>query len=40
MLKQTMVLMLTYYVAYQHDEKTEKIYIMNLFKGYGFWRDL
>lgn len=35
-----MVLMLTYYISYEHQDKTEKIYILNFFKNRPFWRDL
>lgn len=39
-LKQIMVLLLTYYVVHLHEEKPIKIYIVNFFKNYYFWKDL
>ena len=40
MIKQLMVLLSTYYVKIEEKGKETKIYILNFFKHYSFWKDI
>ena len=39
-IKQLMVLLSTYYVKIEEKGKETKIYILNFFKHYSFWKDI